>query len=213
MGILFSYFWHPESWSCLHLFVHVPTNFRGVDWDRKSLQSMRGAIFPIWLPDQLSIRYKHIQMQSYLGEDVLLLCFWGQEDYLIVLPLLIHHGVSLTTPFNIFQLAVEYEDNALFVKVDTDDEYEFAKDMQVHLRWCTFEPTKCSLHSYFYYFFSSIIKESLMLNHSGKRASDALFLQSRPKQRRHTYWGTNSYGYDQKHHWQRAMTADRCLST
>ncbi|KAJ3709342.1 hypothetical protein LUZ61_013047 [Rhynchospora tenuis] len=28
-------------------------------------------------------------------------------------------------------LAVEYEDNALFVKVDTDDEYEFARDMQV----------------------------------------------------------------------------------
>ncbi|RWW40225.1 hypothetical protein BHE74_00054380 [Ensete ventricosum] len=28
-------------------------------------------------------------------------------------------------------LAVEYEGNALFVKVDTDDEYEFARDMQV----------------------------------------------------------------------------------
>jgi hypothetical protein len=41
------------------------------------------------------------------------------------------------------QLAVEYEDNALFVKVDTDDEYEFAKDMQVHPRWHSFKPTKC----------------------------------------------------------------------
>lgn len=30
------------------------------------------------------------------------------------------------------QLAVEYENNALFVKVDTDDEYEFARDMQVN---------------------------------------------------------------------------------
>lgn len=29
------------------------------------------------------------------------------------------------------QLAVEYEHNALIVKVDTDDEYEFARDMQV----------------------------------------------------------------------------------
>ena len=39
---------------------------------------------------------------------------------------------------NIFlQLAVEYEENALFVKVDTDDEYEFAKDMQVHQSWST----------------------------------------------------------------------------
>lgn len=28
-------------------------------------------------------------------------------------------------------LAVEYPDNALIVKVDTDDEYEFARDMQV----------------------------------------------------------------------------------
>ncbi|XP_062175256.1 thioredoxin-like protein CITRX, chloroplastic [Alnus glutinosa] len=28
-------------------------------------------------------------------------------------------------------LAVEYEQNALIVKVDTDDEYEFARDMQV----------------------------------------------------------------------------------
>ncbi|XP_062195498.1 thioredoxin-like protein CITRX, chloroplastic isoform X2 [Phragmites australis] len=31
---------------------------------------------------------------------------------------------------DIEMLAVEYEDNALFVKVDTDDEYEFARDMQ-----------------------------------------------------------------------------------
>lgn len=29
------------------------------------------------------------------------------------------------------QLAVEYENNAMIVKVDTDEEYEFAKDMQV----------------------------------------------------------------------------------
>jgi thioredoxin-like negative regulator of GroEL len=34
--------------------------------------------------------------------------------------------------FNVLlQLAVEYEENAIFVKVDTDDEYELAKDMQV----------------------------------------------------------------------------------
>uniref|UniRef100_A0A0D9X7D9 Thioredoxin-like protein CITRX, chloroplastic n=1 Tax=Leersia perrieri TaxID=77586 RepID=A0A0D9X7D9_9ORYZ len=32
---------------------------------------------------------------------------------------------------DIEMLAVEYENNALFVKVDTDDEYEFARDMQV----------------------------------------------------------------------------------
>lgn len=30
------------------------------------------------------------------------------------------------------QLAVEYESNAIIVKVDTDDEYEFARDMQVN---------------------------------------------------------------------------------
>ncbi|KAK4775183.1 hypothetical protein SAY86_010118 [Trapa natans] len=28
-------------------------------------------------------------------------------------------------------LAVQYESNAMIVKVDTDDEYEFARDMQV----------------------------------------------------------------------------------
>lgn len=33
--------------------------------------------------------------------------------------------------FLCFQLAVEYENNAMIVKVDTDDEYEFARDMQV----------------------------------------------------------------------------------
>uniref|UniRef100_A0A0E0LUG2 Thioredoxin-like protein CITRX, chloroplastic n=1 Tax=Oryza punctata TaxID=4537 RepID=A0A0E0LUG2_ORYPU len=32
---------------------------------------------------------------------------------------------------DIEMLAVEYEHNALFVKVDTDDEYELARDMQV----------------------------------------------------------------------------------
>ncbi|KAL5230028.1 hypothetical protein ABZP36_028804 [Zizania latifolia] len=32
---------------------------------------------------------------------------------------------------DIEMLAVEYESNALFVKVDTDDEYEFSRDMQV----------------------------------------------------------------------------------
>lgn len=31
------------------------------------------------------------------------------------------------------QLAVEYEKNVMIVKVDTDDEYEFARDMQVIL--------------------------------------------------------------------------------
>lgn len=35
--------------------------------------------------------------------------------------------------FSHFQLAVEYESNALIVKVDTDEEYDFARDMQVKL--------------------------------------------------------------------------------
>jgi hypothetical protein len=34
------------------------------------------------------------------------------------------------------QLAVEYENNAMIVKVDTDDEYEFARDMQVISLFC-----------------------------------------------------------------------------
>lgn len=32
------------------------------------------------------------------------------------------------------QLAVEYESNVMIVKVDTDDEYEFAQDMQVFFK-------------------------------------------------------------------------------
>ena len=36
------------------------------------------------------------------------------------------------------QLAVEYESNAMIVKVDTDDEYEFARDMQVNSYSLTF---------------------------------------------------------------------------
>ncbi|CAN1781188.1 Thioredoxin-like protein CITRX, chloroplastic [Linum perenne] len=43
---------------------------------------------------------------------------------------LIHHN----TPFSqkcLLLLAVEYENKALIVKVETDDEYEFARDMQV----------------------------------------------------------------------------------
>lgn len=43
-------------------------------------------------------------------------------------------------------LAVEYERNALIIKVDTDDEYEFARDMQVRglptLYFISPDPTK-----------------------------------------------------------------------
>jgi len=52
--------------------------------------------------------------------------------------LVVHHTLWLVWNLSIhykfvvfFQLAVEYENNALIVKVDTDDEYEFARDMQV----------------------------------------------------------------------------------
>ena len=38
--------------------------------------------------------------------------------------------------FEYVQLAVEYEKNAMIVKVDTDDEYEFARDMQVNKPVC-----------------------------------------------------------------------------
>ncbi|XP_010557872.1 PREDICTED: thioredoxin-like protein CITRX, chloroplastic [Tarenaya hassleriana] len=48
-------------------------------------------------------------------------------------------------------LAVEYESNAMIVKVDTDDEYEFARDMQVRgLPTCFFispDPTKDAIRT------------------------------------------------------------------
>ncbi|KAF6155422.1 hypothetical protein GIB67_019948 [Kingdonia uniflora] len=40
-------------------------------------------------------------------------------------------GPCILMAQEIEMLAVEYESNALFVKVETDDEYEFSRDMQV----------------------------------------------------------------------------------
>ncbi|GFZ02432.1 thioredoxin z [Actinidia rufa] len=49
------------------------------------------------------------------------------------------------------QLAVEYESSALIVKVDTDDEYEFARDMQVRglptLYFISPDPNKDAIRS------------------------------------------------------------------
>ena len=47
------------------------------------------------------------------------------------------------------QLAVEYESNAMIVKVDTDDEYEFARDMQVNS------------YSHLLFFFSSVCSQHI----------------------------------------------------
>lgn len=48
-------------------------------------------------------------------------------------------------------LAVEYESNVLFVKVDTDDEYEFSRDMQVRglptLIFISPDPTKDAIRT------------------------------------------------------------------
>ncbi|XP_078446264.1 thioredoxin z [Wolffia australiana] len=48
-------------------------------------------------------------------------------------------------------LAVEYENNVQFVKVDTDDEYEFARDMQVRglptLYFISPDPTKDAIRT------------------------------------------------------------------
>jgi hypothetical protein len=43
------------------------------------------------------------------------------------------------------------------------------------------------------------ISETTLLKYTGKRTSDAVFLQSRSKQRCHTHRGTDSYGYDEEH--------------
>lgn len=51
---------------------------------------------------------------------------------------------------------MEYEENAKIVKVDTDDEYEFARDMQVI-------PFVCLL-TYFPFFCSSVVCCTELLN-------------------------------------------------
>ncbi|XP_010269422.1 PREDICTED: thioredoxin-like protein CITRX, chloroplastic [Nelumbo nucifera] len=78
---------------------------------------------------------------KYLREDYLVKKYSVQEVQELVkgernVPLIIDFyatwcGPCILMAQELEMLAVEYESNALFIKVDTDDEYEFARDMQV----------------------------------------------------------------------------------
>ncbi|KAL2478162.1 Thioredoxin-like protein CITRX [Forsythia ovata] len=78
---------------------------------------------------------------KYVREDYLVKKLSAQEVQDLVkgerkVPLIIDFyatwcGPCILMAQELEMLAVEYENNALIVKVDTDDEYEFARDMQV----------------------------------------------------------------------------------
>ncbi|KAF3434260.1 hypothetical protein FNV43_RR25363 [Rhamnella rubrinervis] len=78
---------------------------------------------------------------KYVREDYLVKKLSAQEIQELVkgernVPLIIDFyatwcGPCILMAQELEMLAVEYESNAIIVKVDTDDEYEFARDMQV----------------------------------------------------------------------------------
>ncbi|XP_011085764.1 thioredoxin-like protein CITRX1, chloroplastic [Sesamum indicum] len=78
---------------------------------------------------------------KYLSDDYLVKKISSKEVQELVkgernVPLIIDFyatwcGPCILMAQELEMLAVEYENNAIIVKVDTDDEYEFARDMQV----------------------------------------------------------------------------------
>ncbi|KAL0380050.1 UNVERIFIED_CONTAM: Thioredoxin-like protein CITRX1, chloroplastic [Sesamum angustifolium] len=78
---------------------------------------------------------------KYLSDDYLVKKISAKEVQELVkgernVPLIIDFyatwcGPCILMAQELEMLAVEYENNAIIVKVDTDDEYEFARDMQV----------------------------------------------------------------------------------
>ncbi|GAU28262.1 hypothetical protein TSUD_118690 [Trifolium subterraneum] len=82
---------------------------------------------------------------KHIREDYLVKKFSAQEIQELIkgerdgekdVPIIINFyatwcGPCILMAQEIEMLAVEYEENAMIIKVDTDDEYEFARDMQV----------------------------------------------------------------------------------
>ncbi|XP_038981485.1 uncharacterized protein LOC103722352 isoform X1 [Phoenix dactylifera] len=72
------------------------------------------------------------RVEEGVGEGRAGACEWGEERsahrrFLCYLVWAVYYNGPAARNATILQLAVEYESNALFVKVDTDDEYEFAR--------------------------------------------------------------------------------------
>ncbi|XP_059652015.1 thioredoxin-like protein CITRX, chloroplastic [Cornus florida] len=93
---------------------------------------------PLSLPRKLLCRPRSAK---YVREDYLVKKLSAKEVQELVkgernVPLIIDFyatwcGPCILMAQELEMLAVEYESNAIIVKVDTDDEYEFARDMQV----------------------------------------------------------------------------------
>ncbi|XP_021888350.1 thioredoxin-like protein CITRX, chloroplastic [Carica papaya] len=98
---------------------------------------------------------------KYVREDYLVKKLSAQEVQDLVkgernVPLIIDFyatwcGPCILMAQELEMLAVEYENNAMIVKVDTDEEYEFAKDMQVRglptLFFISPDPTKDAIRT------------------------------------------------------------------
>ncbi|KAL4557734.1 hypothetical protein LXL04_035922 [Taraxacum kok-saghyz] len=98
---------------------------------------------------------------KFLREDYLVKKFSAKEIQDLVrgernVPLIIDFyatwcGPCILMAQELEMLAVEYESNAMIVKVDTDDEYEFARDMQVRglptLYFISPDPTKDAIRT------------------------------------------------------------------
>ncbi|KAK8923600.1 hypothetical protein KSP39_PZI019103 [Platanthera zijinensis] len=82
-----------------------------------------------------------VSKKTYIEEDYLVKKMSAKEVEEIVkgdrsIPVIVDFyatwcGPCILMAQELEMLAVEYEQNALFIKVDTDDEYELAQDMQI----------------------------------------------------------------------------------
>ncbi|XP_078160870.1 thioredoxin-like protein CITRX, chloroplastic [Carex rostrata] len=114
--------------------------------EARNLSSVNSPFLSISIPNLSRARVVSGQIKGpiprrYLGDDYVVKKVTAKQVHKLVkadrkLPLIIGFYATWCGPCvhmaqELEMLAVEYEDRAIVVKVDTDEEYEFARDMQV----------------------------------------------------------------------------------